>query len=497
MTPDSQAPVAARTQARSLVWRQYRRRFNRLRRRIGGKLIDREAVERQQLLMLARQCRIDGFSAAFFGLVLCIFLDSPLALFEAEHPGDIWIWYGLFAVWTPVMFLTGRVLLRSDPAQFRVRPWRWRLTLLYTLNGMIWVGFMYAAWSETNVAVQALVMIVLLGHLTTYLVNLGPHMMVFLFPAMAVLLAVEALMLHFQSELAALGAATYPLYGLYLLLLGRDAHRRLSAALLRSTELQEMADSLEEARARAVSQGEARSRFFDSMSHELRTPLNAIIGFSELMEQQVHGPLGHGSYRGYVGDIGSSGRHLLRLVDDLLDMSSMEQQGLAVQPERVALNDLVTEIRKVLAPLAARRKQRLELVSADGVFASFDLFRMTQVMINLGSNAIKFTPEGGSIRLGWEVDEGGALLLVTSDDGVGISAEDLALVFDPFRQAQSARVARKVDHGTGLGLTISRELVERHGGTLTLESEAGKGTCAIVRLPGANVELPQASLYGT
>lgn len=487
----------ARTTGQSRVWRHRRRRFNRLRRRIGGLLIDREAVERQQLLMLARQCQIDAFSSAFFGFVLCVFLDSPLALFDAAHPGYVWTWYAVFIIWVPTMILTGRRLQGTDPQQIRVRPWRWRMTLLYLLNGMVWVSFMYVAWSEDNVAVQALVMIVILGHLTTYLVNLGPHMLVFLFPAIAVLIGAEAVMLHFDSELAALGSVTYPLYGLYLLLLGRDAHRRLSAALLRTTELQEMADNLEEARARAVRLGEARSRFFDSMSHELRTPLNAIIGFSELMQQQVHGPIGHISYQGYVGDISSSGRHLLRLVDDLLDMSSVEQQNLVVAPERSNLDDLLGQVRKVLNPLADHKRLRLELMAADGVQATLDHFRMKQVLINLGSNAIKFTPDGGQVCLTWELDETGALLLIISDNGVGIDPADLALVFDPFRQAQSAGVARKVNHGTGLGLTISRELVERHGGTLTLESRPGQGTCATVRLPDADIGAESHPRFGT
>ncbi|WP_281018719.1 MULTISPECIES: HAMP domain-containing sensor histidine kinase [unclassified Minwuia] len=479
------------------AWQHLHRHFNRLRRHVGGLLIDREAVERQQLLMLARQCQIDAFSSAFFGLVLCVFLDSPLALFDAAHPGQVWIWYAVFIIWVPTMVLTGRRLQGTDPPRIRVRTWRWRMTLLYLLNGMVWISFMYAAWSEDNVAVQALVMIVILGHLTTYLVNLGPHMLVFLFPAVAVLTGAEALMLHFDSELAAFGSVTYPLYGLYLLLLGRDAHRRLSAALLRSTELQEMADNLEEARARAVRQGEARSRFFDAMSHELRTPLNAIIGFSELMQQQVHGPIGHRSYQGYVGDISSSGRHLLRLVDDLLDMSSVEQQSLVVTPERSDLDELLAQVRMVLSPLADRKNLTLELMSADGVQATFDPFRMKQVLINLGSNAIKFTPDGGQVRLTWKTDAAGALLLIISDNGVGIGPDDLALVFDPFRQVQSAGVARKVNHGTGLGLTISRGLVERHGGTLILQSQPGQGTRAIVRLPNAEIGTEPRSRFGT
>ena len=485
------------SQMTSPFWRQQRRWFNRLRRRIGGMLIDREAVERQQLLMLARQCQQDACGAVFFGLMLCILLDSPLALFDSAHPGRVWIWYGIFAVWAPTMILTGRAMQRSDPLRFPVRPWRWGMTALYLVNGLIWVGFMLAAWSDSNVAVQALVLIVILGHLTTYLVNLGPHMLVFLFPALTVLVGAEVLMLCFDAELADFGAVTYPVYGLYLLLLGRDAHRRLSAALMRATELQEMADNLEDACARAVSEAEARSRFFDSMSHQLRNPLNAVIGFSELMEQQVHGKMGHPSYHGYAGDIASSGRHLLRLVDDLLDMSSVEQQSLAVIPERCSLNNLIVEVRKVLNPLADSKQLQFATMAADNVTAMFDPFRMKQVMINLGSNAIKFTPAGGRVSLSWRADTAGALVLVLSDNGVGINAADLALVFDPFRQGQSAGVARKVDHGTGLGLTIARELVERHGGTLKLESTPGKGTCAIVHLPGAELDLTATPLFGT
>ncbi len=471
-------------------WQPVRTRINRLRRFFGPLLIDRPAVERQQLIMLARQTQLDAAGALFFSLVLAICVDSPVALFDAPDIGPVWLWFAVFPVWAPIMIFTGRRLLRADRRTFNPRPWRWGLTLLYLINGMIWVRFMLVAWSETNVALQAVVMIVVLAHLATYLVNLGPHMLVFVLPVVAVVTSSELIMLHHDTDLANFAAISYPLFGLYQLLLGRDAHRRLSASLMRTTELREVTEDLESARARAVEDGEARDQFFASMSHELRTPLNAVIGFSDLMAQQVHGPLGNESYRGYVGDISDSGRHLLRLVDDLLDMSSAEQKKLTVVPEMNSIDDLLGEVKQVLVPLADRKGIRLIVPPPSGRNACFDQLRLKQVLINLGSNAIKFTNADGEVRIDWSVDPDDTLVLSVRDNGVGIAEEDMKLIFDPFRQAETARVARKVDHGTGLGLTIARELAEQHGGTLQLESRLGAGTLAIVRLTNARVSEP-------
>lgn len=466
-------------------WQPVRTRINRLRRFFGPLLIDRPAVERQQLIMLARQTQLDAAGALFFSLVLAICVDSPVALFDAPDIGPVWLWFAVFPVWAPIMIFTGRRLLRADRRTFNPRPWRWGLTLLYLINGMIWVSFMLVAWSETNVALQAVVMIVVLAHLATYLVNLGPHMLVFVLPVVGVVTASELIMLHHDTELANFAAITYPVFGLYQLLLGRDAHRRLSASLMRTTELREVTEDLEKARARAVENGEARDQFFASMSHELRTPLNAVIGFSDLMAQQVHGQLGNDSYRGYVRDISDSGRHLLRLVDDLLDMSSVEQKKLTVVPEMNSLDDLIGEVRQVLRPLADRKRITLSVPRPSGHRACFDHLRLKQVLINLASNAVKFTDPGGEVRIEWSAEPDGALVLSVRDNGVGISAQDMKLIFDPFRQAETSRVARKVDHGTGLGLTIARELAEQHNGTLHLESEPGRGTIAVVRLAHA------------
>lgn len=467
--------------------RPIRTRINRLRRFFGPLLIDRPAIERQQLIMLAHQTKLDAGATLFFSLVLSICIDSPIALFDAPDTGPVWLWFAIFPVWTPIMFYVGHRLRQTNFATFNPRPWRWALTVLYLVNGMIWASFMLVAWSDTNVALQAVIMIVVLAHMATYLVNLGPHMLVFVIPLVAVVMASELIMLHHDTELSNFASIAYPVFGLYQLLLGRDAHRRLSASLMRTTELRDVTEDLEKARARAVENGEARDQFFASMSHELRTPLNAVIGFSDLMTKQVHGQLGNDNYRGYVRDISDSGRHLLRLVDDLLDMSSVEQKKLTVVPEMNSLDDLVGEVRQVLRPLADRKRITLSIPPPSGGRACFDHLRLKQVLINLAANAVKFTEPGGEVRIEWSAEPDGALVLSVRDNGVGISAQDMKLIFDPFRQAETSRVARKVDHGTGLGLTIARELAEQHNGTLQLESEPGHGTLALVRLADAQV----------
>ncbi len=483
------------------------RRIKRLRKFFGPLLIDRPAVERQQLMMLARQTQLDAAGGMFFALVLAVCIDSPVGLFHAPDIGPVWLWFGVFPVWACIMVLTGRRLQRQDRHTFNPRPWRWGLTLLYLVNGMYWISFMLIAWSDTSVAQQAVVMIVVLAHMATYLVNLGPHMLVFVIPVIAVVTASELVMLHHDTELANFAAIAFPVFGVYQLMLGRDAHRRLSASLMRTTELREVTEDLEKARARAVENGEARDQFFASMSHELRTPLNAVIGFSDLMTQQVHGPLGNDSYRGYVHDISDSGRHLLRLVDDLLDMSSVEQKKLTVVPEINSLDTLIAEVRQVLVPLADRKQINLSVPVPSGRSAFFDHLRLKQVLINLGSNAVKFTDTGGEVGIDWSAAPDDTLTLTVRDNGVGIAEQDMKLIFDPFRQAETARVARKVDHGTGLGLTIARELTEQHGGTLRLQSELGRGTLALVILTNALVsgagnqqpqsECPEHARYGT
>jgi signal transduction histidine kinase len=217
------------------------------------------------------------------------------------------------------------------------------------------------------------------------------------------------------------------------------------------------------------------------MSHELRTPLNAIIGFSDIMRSEIFGPIGQGKYKQYVSDINRSGSHLLQLINDILDVAKIE---VGAQPLNEAVIDLAGTLKQcgqLVEPQARSAGVALTLdASARLPALRADPTRFRQVVLNLLSNAIKFTPAGGKVWLSASIEASGRLLVAVRDTGIGMNPEDIPRAMQPFVQLDHAP---RGDPGTGLGLALVKTLVEAHGGTLTLESELGKGTTASIRLP--------------
>ncbi|MCZ6764492.1 MAG: ATP-binding protein, partial [Alphaproteobacteria bacterium] len=225
----------------------------------------------------------------------------------------------------------------------------------------------------------------------------------------------------------------------------------------------------------------SKSEFLANMSHELRTPLNAIIGFSEVMEQELFGPMGHANYKDYAGDILYSGRHLLNIINDILDVSKAEAGMIDLSEEVVDLADVIEACLRLIRPRAVEKDLTVEAdLPQQNIQIRADKRRLKQVVLNLLSNAVKFTEKGGVIvELRSDPKEG--VILRVIDTGIGISQADLDRVMEPFVQADST-LSRSAE-GTGLGLPLSRSLVEFHGGELTITSELGKGSIATVRLP--------------
>jgi signal transduction histidine kinase len=239
---------------------------------------------------------------------------------------------------------------------------------------------------------------------------------------------------------------------------------------------------LRDAKAAAEAGSASKSRFLAMMSHELRTPLNAIIGFSEVIASQRFGPNALPRYADYAQTIHSSGQQLLELISQLLDMSKIEAGKLELEEEDLSAGDVIEDCMTLLSERAQEAGIALVLhvpSPAPAIYA--DRRALRQVLINLVSNAIKFTARGGRVELGLQVNEDGAVAYRVTDTGIGISAEAIARLFQPFQQAD-ASITRKFG-GTGLGLAISRALVEAHGGTLTLDSAPERGTTAWVVLP--------------
>lgn len=277
------------------------------------------------------------------------------------------------------------------------------------------------------------------------------------------------------------------------------AHRAVQEAKrLRAyvTELEETKRQLETTSAEllvalrtASAADKAKSQFLATMSHELRTPLNAILGFSELMRLETFGALGNEHYREYADDIFRSGKHLLALINDILDFTRADAGELQLHEEEMDIAEVISE---TLRMIEIQAKERHILLTADPLASTLppilaDQRRVRQVLLNLLSNAVKFTPEGGSVRVdAAQLPEGIAIRV--SDTGIGMAPEDIPKALERFGQIDSA-LARKYE-GAGLGLPLSLHLMEYHGGTLTIESEPDRGTCVTITFPASRVLPP-------
>jgi signal transduction histidine kinase len=223
-----------------------------------------------------------------------------------------------------------------------------------------------------------------------------------------------------------------------------------------------------------------KSAFVANMSHELRTPLNIVIGFSEVLLQQMFGPVNE-KQEEYLNDIVDSGRHLLDLINDILDWSSFDLNHLELKYSVFMLPDALESTAQLLRETASRRSVELQVAIADDVAEiEADIRRLRQVLFNLLSNALKFTPAGGRVSLTARLEGQYAQIAVT-DTGIGIPLEDQPRIFEPFEQSNAA--AAQTSEGTGLGLAITKILVERHGGSIWLESAPGSGSSFIFTIP--------------
>lgn len=250
-----------------------------------------------------------------------------------------------------------------------------------------------------------------------------------------------------------------------------------------ASTLVELAEKLEEARLGAVEASRAKTRFLAHMSHELRTPLNAVLGFTRLMDDELFGPIGVPKYKEYIGLIHESGAHLLSLINDVLDLSKIEAGRMELDRRLISVVELTASSTRLMEGLAKDRQIKLLVqVMPDCTAIYGDERSLKQIVINLLSNALKFTQAGGRVTLSIARRDDGGSALTVADTGIGMTADDIVKALDPFGQVDG-EIARQ-HHGTGLGLPLVKAMAEAHGGYLTVDSEPGTGTTITVHLPG-------------
>jgi len=248
------------------------------------------------------------------------------------------------------------------------------------------------------------------------------------------------------------------------------------------THFKRAESELRSAREQAESASHSKSMFLANMSHELRTPLNAVIGFAEIIQGEVVGPLGSPAYKEYANDIVASARHLGHVIGSILDLSKIEAGRMKLEETVISLDEAADAATRLLRSRATEGRIRLETrIPASPPRLLADSRALQQMLVNLLANAVKFTPVGGDVILSVELAADGGLVWSVRDTGIGIDAEDQARIFEPFTQVESS-LTRRHD-GTGLGLPLVRALIELHGGQVRLESQRGRGTQVTLHFP--------------
>ena len=383
------------------------------------------------------------------------------------------LWFSLVLAGMGLMLTLSQRFLREDPDRVRLEVWRRRFILGELLQGASWALIIQVLVAAQPVGARSfLLFIMVMLAAVTAMLSLtisSPGMDMIMLVAMAA--SAQVFFLFLANRLYSSAVAT---------LQSRAEKDAIFA------ELEEAKANSDEARRRAEEANLAKSRFLATMSHELRTPLNAILGFSEVMKNEVFGAHASASYKEYASDIHGSGQHLLTLINEILDLSRIEAGRYELNEEAVALPYLVEDCRHMLTLRAKAKNQAIrEFVDPSLPRLWADERALRQIVLNILSNAVKFTPPGGeiTIKVGW-TSSGGQYLSV-KDTGPGIPEDEIPIVMSSFGRGSVA--IKTAEQGSGLGLPIVKGLVDLHGGGFQLKSKPREGTEVIVTFPATRV----------
>jgi two-component system cell cycle sensor histidine kinase PleC len=390
-----------------------------------------------------------------------------------------------------------RIFLNDDRSDERTTRWTTIICVAVFVSSLTFAGVSVLFWVDGDRLNNILLYCVVAAGLAcagaqsapsmpVCIANLTPYAVVFLY----ISLAHEPFPINFG--VAFLQVCYIALVALY----ARSVWQMSDDMLRLRIEKRELIDRLQQALAdattakrKAEAASTAKSEFLANMSHELRTPLNAILGFSEIIKDRTFGDAALDRYAEYGSHIHFSGKHLLGLIGDILDLSKIEAGKRELDEAEIDLAQVARDAFNFVEPQAARKNLTLTLEAHTHAIIRADERALRQIVANLLSNAVKFTPEAGSITLRIAPDDQGGVILAVADTGIGIRPEDMRKVLESFGQARHD-VTNADERGTGLGLPIVKGLIELHGGSLTLESALGAGTTVTITLPPARVIAP-------
>lgn len=470
--------VSKKTTASTSAVRDFRSRLN----SIGNGNV---AYEKDLLESVARQ----QVNAAFLMPILVLIVAAMSASWQGWLFAGVWAFFAILSYAT-VALLSNKALKEISSKEESLKKWRNLFFASQALVAIIWAAYVAIpceSCSDIEYAIVQFSSILVFQAVTCMMTYALRHCALMVIAPASILLAIKFIFTYQTSMILMSGIILAAIIFFYVIA-GRFKHSVITMLEHTTTkeiliaELETEKFISEAARSRAEEANLAKSRFLATMSHELRTPLNAILGFSEIMRDEVMGPMENTTYKDYVSDIHNSGSHLLKLINEILDISRIEAGKHELKEEKVKLISVVDEACHMISIKAKQKGVALTTKFEEEMPTIWvDERAIRQITLNLVSNALKFTPTGGeiTIKVGWTA-KGGQYISI-KDTGPGIPEEEIPIVLSSFGQGTIA--INNAEQGTGLGLTIVQALLQMHQGSFDLKSKLREGTEAIAYLP--------------